>query len=151
MRTLDDWLAEYTDSHRHPVNKALHWLCVPAIVLAALGGLASLPAPAPLATRGGWAAAVTLLVWLYWMRLSWRLGLGMLALLFGAAVALRALAAVAPLWPSCVAILIVAWIGQFIGHAIEGRRPSFCRDLQFLLIGPLWLLAAAYRAAGLRT
>jgi len=39
----------------------------------------------------------------------------------------------------------LAWIGQFVGHAVEGKRPSFFKDLQFLLIGPLWLLAAAYR------
>ena len=50
-----------------------------------------------------------------------------------------------PLWLSSVAIFVIAWIGQFIGHAIEGRRPSFFKDLQFLLIGPLWLVAAAYR------
>ena len=50
-----------------------------------------------------------------------------------------------PLWVTSVVIFVVAWIGQFIGHAVEGKRPSFFKDLQFLLIGPLWLLAAAYR------
>src|SRR5206468_12835057 len=50
-----------------------------------------------------------------------------------------------PLWLTSVVIFAVAWIGQFVGHAVEGKRPSFFRDLQFLLIGPLWLLAAAYR------
>ena len=55
-----------------------------------------------------------------------------------------------PLWQSCLAIFVVAWIGQFIGHAIEGRRPSFFKDLQFLLIGPIWLLAFVYRSIGLR-
>ena len=54
-----------------------------------------------------------------------------------------------PLWLTSVSIFVVAWIGQFIGHAIEGKRPSFFKDLQFLLIGPLWLLAAAYRKIGL--
>ena len=54
-----------------------------------------------------------------------------------------------PLWLTSLTIFVVAWIGQFIGHAIEGRRPSFFKDLQFLLIGPLWLLAAAYRRIGL--
>ena len=50
-----------------------------------------------------------------------------------------------PLWVTSLAIFLIAWIGQFIGHVIEGRQPSFFKDLQFLLIGPLWLLAAAYR------
>lgn len=37
-------------------------------------------------------------------------------------------------------LFVAAWIGQFIGHAIEGKKPSFLQDLQFLLIGPAWLL-----------
>ncbi len=37
-----------------------------------------------------------------------------------------------------------------IGRLAEGRRPSLFKDLRFLLIGPLWLLAAAYRRLGLR-
>ena len=55
-----------------------------------------------------------------------------------------------PLWQICLVIFVVAWIGQFIGHALEGRRPSFFKDLQFLLIGPLWLLGFVYRRLGLR-
>lgn len=55
-----------------------------------------------------------------------------------------------PLWSICVAPFVAAWIGQFIGHAIEGRRPSFFKDIQFLMIGPLWLLADAYRRLGIR-
>jgi uncharacterized membrane protein YGL010W len=55
-----------------------------------------------------------------------------------------------PLWATSIAIFVAAWIGQFIGHAIEGKRPSFFKDLQFLLIGPLWLVAALYRRLGLR-
>ncbi len=150
MRTLDDWLDDYAQSHRNPVNKALHWICVPLIVFAVLGALAALPAPAPLAA-GGWAGVAALLALGYWMRLSWRLGLGMLPVLGAFALALRALAAAGPpLWQSCLAIFVIAWIGQFIGHAVEGQRPSFFKDLQFLLIGPLWLLAAAFRGAGLR-
>jgi uncharacterized membrane protein YGL010W len=55
-----------------------------------------------------------------------------------------------PLWQICVAIFVLAWIGQFIGHAIEGKRPSFFKDLQFLMIGPMWLLALVYRRLGIR-
>lgn len=147
MITLDAWLDEYSDSHRNPVNKVLHWLCVPSIVLAVLGGLAALPGPWP----GFWAMASAALAILYWVRLSWRLALGMVPVLVAMALAVRALAAAGPpLWASCLAIFAVAWVGQFIGHAVEGRRPSFFKDVQFLLIGPLWLLAATYRALGWR-
>ena len=48
------------------------------------------------------------------------------------------------------ALFIIAWIGQFIGHSIEGKRPSFFRDIQFLMIGPLWLLSAVYRKLNIR-
>ena len=54
-----------------------------------------------------------------------------------------------PLWLTCVVIFVVAWIGQFIGHSIEGKRPSFFKDVQFLLIGPIWLVSHVYRRLGL--
>ncbi len=54
-----------------------------------------------------------------------------------------------PLWLWSAIVFVVAWIGQFYGHAVEGRRPAFFRDLQFLMIGPLWLLAALYRRLGI--
>jgi uncharacterized membrane protein YGL010W len=94
------------------------------------------------------AAALGLL---YYLRLSAALALGTLPLLWLTFAGLEALAAQPwPLWLSCVVLFVVAWIGQFIGHAIEGKRPSFVKDLQFLLIGPLWLLGFIYRGIGIR-
>ena len=55
-----------------------------------------------------------------------------------------------PMWQISVMIFIPAWIGQFIGHKIEGRKPSFFKDLQFLLIGPAWLLSFIYKKLGIR-
>ena len=154
MRTVEDWLADYATSHANPANKALHWICVPLIVLAVLGFLWSLPVPSALAQRApllNWATLGAVLALLYYALLSVRLALGMLAPLALVAFALAWLASLAtPLWQTCLAIFVVAWIGQFIGHAVEGRRPSFFKDLQFLLIGPLWLLSFVYRRIGLR-
>ena len=48
-----------------------------------------------------------------------------------------------------VSIFVIAWIGQFIGHKIEGAKPSFFEDLQYLLIGPAWLLHFIYRKIGI--
>jgi len=154
MRSIDEWLTEYGQSHLHPVNKALHWLCVPPIVLSALGFLWSIPFPATgLAPSSvlNWATVAITAGLGYYALLSPRLALGMLPVMAVAVLLLRALATLPwPLWQSCLAIFIVAWIGQFIGHAIEGRRPSFFKDLQFLLIGPLWLLGDLYHRLGLR-
>ncbi|MGB8327200.1 MAG: Mpo1-like protein [Steroidobacteraceae bacterium] len=153
MRTANQWLDEYGESHRHPVNKLLHWICVPAILLSGLGLLWSLPVPdAMLAISPwlNWATLAAAAAIVYYLRLSpvlaGGIALGFLALLLGVAW-LDTLAW--PLWRSCVAIFVIAWIGQFIGHAVEGRRPSFFKDLQFLLIGPLWLVSFLCRRFGL--
>jgi uncharacterized membrane protein YGL010W len=57
-------------------------------------------------------------------------------------LSLMPLAAVLPL---SIALFVLAWIGQFIGHKIEGKKPSFLDDLRFLLIGPLFVLSFLYR------
>lgn len=53
-----------------------------------------------------------------------------------------------PIFRLSLLIFVVAWIGQFVGHHIEGKKPSFVEDLQFLAVGPLWTLASAFRALG---
>jgi len=152
MRSLDTWLGEYADSHLNPTNKRLHYLCVPLILLALMGLLQSIPVPAALAERSpylNWASLAMLAGLIYYAALSMRLALGMLLVVLAGFGLLGLLARLSlPLWLSCLAIFVLAWIGQFIGHAIEGKRPSFFKDLQFLLIGPLWILAALFRRLG---
>ncbi|MBS0379393.1 MAG: DUF962 domain-containing protein [Proteobacteria bacterium] len=153
MRTLDTWLTEYSQSHQHPTNKLLHWLCVPPIVLSVMGFLWALPVPEAFARASpwlNWATLVALATLLYYLVLSPRLALGVAAAFALLLLLTSALSRLPwPLWETSLVIFVVAWIGQFIGHAIEGRRPSFFKDVQFLLIGPLWLLAAAYRSLSL--
>jgi uncharacterized membrane protein YGL010W len=154
MRTLNNWLGEYALSHQHPTNKLLHWICVPAIVLAVMGLLWATPVPAGLANLSpwlNWATLIAAATILYYLVLSPALAIGIALAFAGLLVITQALTRLPwPLWQSSLVIFVVAWIGQFIGHRIEGRRPSFFKDLQFLLIGPLWLLAAAYRRLSLR-
>jgi uncharacterized membrane protein YGL010W len=149
MRSVADWLSEYGASHQHPANKLLHWICVPPIVLAVLCFMWCVPVPASMAAVSpwlNWATVSALAALLYYLYLSPRLALGVLLAFTALLLLTRALAALPwPLWRTALVIFVIAWVGQFIGHAIEGRRPSFFKDLQFLLIGPLWLLAAAYR------
>ena len=153
MRSIDRWLGEYGQSHQHPTNKLIHWICVPAIVFSVIGLLWTLPVPEAFARFSpalNWAVLLAMAAVVYYFTLSARLGLGatlVLALLLLLAAGLDGLAV--PLWAISLAIFVLAWIGQFIGHRIEGRKPSFFKDLQFLMIGPLWLLAAAYRRVGI--
>ena len=153
MRTVTQWLGEYGQSHENPTNKLLHWVCVPPIVLAVMGFLWSLPVPAAFAAASPWlnwatlAAAAALV---YYFALSPALAAGVALAFIVLLVVTAALSQLPwPLWLTSLAIFVVAWIGQFVGHAVEGKRPSFFKDVQFLLIGPLWLLAAAYRRFGL--
>lgn len=149
MRTVTEWLREYGSSHEHPTNKLLHWLCVPPIVLSLMGLLWSVPVPAGLSAASpwlNWASLAAAAAIVYYLVLSPSLALGILAAFVVLLAIVQWLSELPwPLWATSLAIFVLAWIGQFIGHAIEGKRPSFFKDLQFLLIGPLWLLAAVYR------
>ena len=153
MRTIQDWLDEYNESHTDNLNKLAHWICVPAIVFSLLGLLWLVKIPPFLHTflPSNLALIITLFALSYYFTLSVRLACGMIVFL-GAMFALL-------LWMEHLAlstftnyliIFVVAWIGQFIGHVVEGKRPSFFKDLQFLLIGPLWLLSFVYKNVGFR-
>ena len=155
MRTADQWLDDYGDSHRNRTNKALHWICVPVIAWCVLGLLWSLPVPAgmrALHPAANWGSIAVLAALLYYSVLSLRLMLGVLPLLLAFLWSIDEVDRwqAVPLWSICVLLFVLAWIGQFVGHAIEGKRPSFFKDLQFLMIGPLWLLADVYRRVGIR-
>jgi uncharacterized membrane protein YGL010W len=135
-RSIDILLEQYSESHRHPTNELIHFVCVPVIVFTLLGILWAIH---PLLALAAVAASMV-----YYFKLSRPFALGMLAM---SAVMLAVLAMMPPLTvlPLSIAIFVVAWIGQFIGHKIEGRKPSFLDDLRFLLIGPLFVLSFLYR------
>ena len=135
-RPIDQLLDQYADSHRNHRNEMIHFVCVPAIVWSLLGVLWALH---PLTAVGAAAAAQ-----LYYLRLSapFAIGMAVMSALFIASLAMLPPDRVLPL---AAAVFVVAWIGQFIGHKIEDKKPSFFEDLRFLLIGPLFVLGFLYR------
>ncbi len=154
MSRLAALLDEYGESHRNPTNKAVHWICVPVIVWTVVALLWALPFPGDLSVGPvpvNWAVVVLVLAQIYYFSLSVSLGLGLLAY----NLAMLWIAAWVdthapwPLWQVALVLFVLAWIGQFIGHRIEGKKPSFFKDLQFLLIGPAWLMSFVYRRVGL--
>ena len=153
MRTVQDWLDEYGESHRNPTNERIHWICVPLIALSLLGVLWALPFPEKVAAAVPWLNWATLLVagaLAYYAVLSPALALGMFLFSVASLLVVGWMAQMADMfWLLWVAVFVGAWAGQFVGHRIEGRKPSFFKDIQFLLIGPLWLLSFIYRRAGL--
>lgn len=152
-RRLDALLDEYGESHRNRINKAIHWICVPVIVWTVVALLWSLPFPLAIERSPvpvNWATLALALAQVYYFRLSLKLGTALLLynLFMVQLTVLVDQTAAWPLWQIALALFVVAWIGQFIGHVIEGKRPSFFKDLQFLLIGPAWLMAHLFRLLG---
>jgi uncharacterized membrane protein YGL010W len=151
QRPLDRWFASYSGDHRDATNQRIHVVCVPAIVWSIVALLWCIPAPGTWFQDGFWAALAMFAATLFYYRQSRLLGLGMLAMFVLMALASRAISVAfglpALLWTGA-AVFVVAWIGQFVGHRIEGRKPSFLTDLTYLLIGPAWVLAKLYRRLG---
>lgn len=159
--TVDIYFSQYAESHQNHTNKLIHWVCVPLIVFSLLGLVWSIPFP-ELAFLGNgqryvnWATFLILFAVIYYFRLSVPLGLAMLVfiILFSACIVtlekLHTYQNWPPLWQVCLGIFVLSWIGQFIGHKIEGKKPSFLDDLKFLLIGPIWLLHFIFKKAGIR-
>jgi len=153
MKTIHQWLDDYGSSHRNHTNKLIHWICVPAIFFSIVGFLYAVPLPIP-----GWhtylitlAHVALLLLIIYYVRLSPSLAAGMLVIGILCLWLWRIIALTGVvIWQVALAIFVLAWIGQFIGHKIEGAKPSFFKDLQFLLIGPAWLLSFIYKKAGIK-
>lgn len=152
-RPIDRYFASYSDDHRNETNQAVHVVAVPAILWSVVALLWCLP---PLITwfqNGIWAALAMFTAWAFYNRLSRPLGFGMLTIFFVFGCICRLLEAEFGLhvlmWLA-IGVFVIAWIAQFVGHQIEGRRPSFLTDLVYLLIGPIWVLAKLYRQFGWR-
>ncbi len=148
MRTVNQWLNEYGESHQNHTNKSIHWFCVPAIFFSIVGLLYSIKLPWMInGVTTNVAIIVLLLTTIYYLRLSLSLGIGMF--LFGSFCLFLCFLIEkyfsVPLWIVSVVIFIIAWIGQFYGHNVEGKKPSFLKDIQFLLIGPMWLMSFIYK------
>ncbi|HFQ4981591.1 TPA: DUF962 domain-containing protein [Vibrio vulnificus] len=140
MRPLEQWLDAYGESHQNSTNQKIHTFAVPGIffsIVALIWSLPSLPLPV-LSLNWVWVAALP--VWWFYYRLS----LSVFLMMLGYTLASIALAWSVellglPLAEMAVGLFVVLWIFQFVGHKIEGKKPSFFEDLKFLLIGPVWV------------
>ena len=151
MNSVQDWLEAYGDSHQNPVNKKIHWICVPLIMFSLLGLLCLVKVP--FVIKSDYINASTILisiVSIYYFRLSMPMGVGMLSISIIMLSLISYISSFNINFPFYISIFIFAWVGQFIGHKIEGKKPSFLEDLQFLLIGPLWLLAQLYNSLNIK-
>ena len=129
MKSISEWFDDYGESHQNQTNKKIHWVCVPAILFSIIGIIAHF---STLLT-----ALLLVLTLVFYARLDLVLAVAMAALL----AVMAWLIVVLPVGVGFyIGVFVVAWIGQFYGHKVEGKKPSFFKDLQFLLIGPVWCL-----------
>ena len=150
-RRIDRWFAHYSDDHRNATNQRIHLFAVPLILWSVVALLWCIPSPGTWFRAGFWAGIAMFAAWMFYYRASRKLGVGMLVVFVALGWLTRWLhdgvGTTNLLWLA-VAVFVVAWIGQFVGHKIEGRKPSFLTDLTYLLIGPAWVLAKLYRKLG---
>ena len=147
MKSLTQWFTDYAVCHQNETNKLIHYFCVPAIFFSIVGLLMSIPTAAlnsilpfqfPLLIH--WATVVLILVIIFYIRLSITVALQMFVFSILCIILNYYIGQYVPLWLFSITVFVIAWIGQFYGHKIEGKKPSFFNDLQFLLIGPAWVI-----------
>lgn len=156
MKKIDSLLNEYGESHKNKTNKFIHWICVPLIYLSIVGLVRSIPSDL-LSNEYlsenylNWASITVLLVMIYYLSMSFMLTLGMTIFSFICLYICNTLILLnlSLIWISVV-IFIVSWVFQFIGHKIEGKKPSFLKDIQFLMIGPAWLMHFIYKKLNIK-
>jgi len=151
MKSVEQWIEDYGKSHQNSTNKVIHWICVPLIMLSLLALISIIPFPIKGHYMLSWTTIFLLLSVFFYLRLSISIAVGMLLIAICMIASIYWIALVdKEVWRLSLSIFVVAWIGQFIGHKIEGKKPSFFEDIQFLLIGPAWLLSFIYKKIGIK-
>ena len=141
LRRVDSLLAHYGESHRNPINELIHFAAIPLIMWSIVGLLFALH---PWVAYAFLAASLV-----YYLRLG--SPLMVLCMVVWTAITLALVLAAGPLLvPLALGVFVVAWIFQFIGHRIEGKKPSFFEDIQYLWVGPLFVLSRLLARLGLR-
>ena len=152
MRSVEDWFGSYSNDHLNPTNRLIHWICVPAILWAVIAVLWLIPVSPSIGRPGFWCGLIMVAVLAFYWRLSRKLGVAMLLVFVALGLLTEALyRTLGPgdLFWLAIGVFVLAWIGQFVGHLIEGRKPSFLTDLAYLLIGPAWLTGKVMRRIGI--
>ncbi len=157
MRRVDELLDNYSMDHQNPTNQMIHVFCVPAIVWSVSALLwcipvPYLPAPYNYLNPGLWGALAMFLAWTYYWQMSKTLAIGLLLSFTAAGFFNRWILytyGIYVLFGLAIGVFVIAWIIQFIGHKIEGKRPSFLTDMVYLLVGPMWTLRKLYYRLGI--
>ena len=152
MKTLNQRFDEYAESHQNKTNQLLHYFCVPIIFFSIVGMFMSIPIGEDSFFKHinnpflqNWAVPVLLLLFVFYIKLSFNVFVRMLTFSIVCLMVNYGISTFLPLFYTSLTLFVIAWIGQFYGHKLEGKKPSFFKDLQFLLIGPAWVFEKLLR------
>ena len=152
-RPIDRWFENYSADHRNDTNQAIHVIAVPAILWSVVALIWCIPVFGTLFQNGIWAGLAMFAAWMFYNRLSRSIGYGMLVAFFTIGCSCRLIEhsyGIKTLRYAAISVFGVAWIAQFVGHKIEGKKPSFFEDLQYLWVGPLFVLSKLFVKLGVR-
>lgn len=143
-KSLNTWLEEYGECHQNKWNVLIHKIFVPIIFISIYFMLYTLPFPFKKTAYINPANVIYLPLLFFYFRLNWKVGLmmlvaGILLGIMSTAFHINCLLFDFLMFKLSLILFVIGWIGQFIGHKIEGKKPSFFEDLKFLLIGPIWV------------
>jgi uncharacterized membrane protein YGL010W len=150
MRKIEEWLSEYGESHQNPTNKIIHFICVPLIFFSIVGLLHTIKLVNILGIKITLAEVILVGVAAYYFLLSVIIAIGMILFAISCLGLCYVIEhTIGHLLIVSATIFVLAWIAQFYGHKIEGKKPSFLKDIQFLMIGPAWIMSFLLRKIGL--
>ena len=154
MSKIERLLGEYSQSHQNATNQFIHNIFVPLIYLSVIGMLWEVKLPVELDFLGGKplnAALITAcLVFAYYLSFSFAVSVGVMMVTLLAMIGCFFYDGAVSLWVLSLAVFVVSWVFQFVGHKVEGKKPSFFKDLEFFLVGPMWVLTKLYNKLGIK-
>lgn len=154
MSKIDRLLGEYRESHQNETNQFIHNIFVPLIFLSAIGILWDVKLPIALDFMGGESLNVAmvagLLAFAYYLSISFAVATGILLVTLSGMTACYFYDGPISVWLISLVIFVVSWAFQFYGHKIEGKKPSFFKDIEFFLVGPMWVLTKLYNKLGIK-
>lgn len=153
MADTDNWLAEYGDNHSRTGSRVLHWIAVPLVIFGTVGLLWSLPIPEAfldISPLLNWGVTFLMAAEVYYFIISISLAIGMLPFVVATAMLIATLHAAvdSPLWFS-VAVLLLGSAALYVSKGSSRSIRGLTRDIQLIMIAPVWLLSRLYQSVGI--
>jgi uncharacterized membrane protein YGL010W len=153
MTDVDHWLTHYGKGHQNMAFPVIYWMAVPALVIGTVGLLWSLPVPGEFLDISpvlNWGTTFLMAAVVYYFIISLSLAIGMLPLVFGV-IALEMWLEISglPLRRISAGLVFGGVVGLYLGHYGRGGTSAVVRDVQLMIIAPIWLLSNVYRRLGI--